>query len=288
MTNIITHRGIDAEKRHLYSESSREAFEFFLKNDFGIEFDIQITQDNVPVISHDASLTRIAGKPYVPISQMNTTAFLNTPLTNGHALSLEELVELINRFTSFPDRTYHALHLKHYNQTKEEIDIILNTLASSLDIPLLIFDAKPDTARYIRSKKLNLVLGASVAHPFDIKRYNNLVGGTLLSLKELLDHKDIYDWAWLDEWDRIDADGAVKSLYTEETFALLRNKSFKITIVSPELHATSPYLLGGESHPDATSQHLLETRLVEILGMKPDAICTDYPVKVSLLSQHQI
>jgi hypothetical protein len=75
----------------------------------------------------------------------------------------------------------------------------------------------------------------------------------------------------------MDKDNGTKLLYTKEVFNKLREANIKIGLVTPELHATSPNLLGGESHQDASSQERLFTRIKEIIKLEPDAICTDYP-----------
>ena len=53
--------------------------------------------------------------------------------------------------------------------------------------------------------------------------------------------------------------------------------------MTPELHGTSPGLLGGESHKHAANTEVLFERMREILSLEPDAICTDYPEEVKLL-----
>ena len=96
-------------------------------------------------------------------------------------------------------------------------------------------------------------------------------------------YKNIFDWAWLDEWDRTDKNNSIKTLYNAKNFAVLKKYKFKIALVTPELHSTSPDLLGGESHQDAADHNLLFTRIKKIIKLNPDAICTDYPDRVKAL-----
>ncbi|MEK6848271.1 MAG: hypothetical protein AABX65_01425, partial [Nanoarchaeota archaeon] len=128
--------------------------------------------------------------------------------------------------------------------------------------------------------QLNLV--PSVAHYFDIQRYNGLIYNTLLTLEDAIKYKGegLYNWVWLDEWDTIDAEGKEKLFYTAENFKILRDAGFKIALVTPELHGTSPGLYGGESHKHAADKNILFQRIKEILALNPDAICTDYPNEV--------
>lgn len=277
MTYIITHRGLDTEKHHTFTESSREAFQYFLDAGYGLEFDIQLTKDHIPVISHDTNLHRIAEKDTLPpIAEMTAAEFLDTPLPNGHTTSLDELMSMVRKTNNSVSRL-HALHLKHHNQTDDALSIILPYLKNTGVIPLLIFDATVETAQKIKNQLPNIQIAASVAHSYDIVRYNSAVGGTLISIDELIQHKNLYSWAWLDEWDRIDMYGVEKNLYDSQTFNTLRTHGFKIAIVSPELHATSPKLLGGEAHPDGKNVKAAIKRWQEIKGLKFDAICTDYP-----------
>ena len=43
-------------------ENSMKAFERAVENNFGIELDVQLSKDNVPVIFHDFTLERVCGK----------------------------------------------------------------------------------------------------------------------------------------------------------------------------------------------------------------------------------
>lgn len=59
-TLIIAHRGASAEKPENTLAAFRRALA--LKAD-GIELDVQVTADGVPVVFHDASLRRLTGRP---------------------------------------------------------------------------------------------------------------------------------------------------------------------------------------------------------------------------------
>jgi hypothetical protein len=170
----------------------------------------------------------------------------------------------------------HALHLKTSNQTEAGLLVLLPFLAQLTDLPIMVFDATPAVGRKIKEQIGDISLAASVAHPYDVARYNGAIGDTLLTIKEMATYRDIYDWAWLDEWNRTDENGT-KALYTTETFTTLRALGYKLALVSPELHATSPKLSGGESHQDAANFESLKARWDEVAALKPDAICTDYP-----------
>jgi len=250
---ILTHRGLEPTNKEFYGESSYEAFKDHLGRGFGIEFDI-FFEDSKILVGHNLKKQK-------------------------NILSLRDVLELIKN-----SKEISALHIKGKFQTKENLDNLLKILDNFQEIldRLIIFDLKINSAKYLKEKDPRLILAASVAHKYDIKRYNHYADNTLLSMETALDNKNIYDWAWLDEWDLINKNGK-KKLYTEENFNRLRQAEYKIALVTPELHGTSPDLLGKESHEDSFSKERLFSRIKEIISLKPEAICTDYPEEVKEL-----
>lgn len=286
-SQIFTHRGLEPSKPDFYSESSFEAFQDHLNRGFGIEFDPNFTTDGIIVV-HDSNLARITeNKDQRAISDLTTEEALNVELKNSKICTFEELLKLIQQSSS----AINALHLKGKFQKAEYLDKVAAVLTDYPDTieKLLVFDVTPITARYLKNKNPNFHLAPSVAHPFDIQRYNQAVLGTLISVEDAIKYKQegLYDWVWLDEWDRTDEGGKEKKLYTKEVFDKLRNAGYQITLVTPELHGTSPGLLGGEAHQDAVNKEKLFARIQEIISLEPDAICTDYPEEtISILPQN--
>ena len=259
-THIITHRGLDPSRKPYFAESSREAFADQLSRGYGLEFD-PLWHNNRFIVAHDEDFSRIT--------------------QNGcHSISLTELLALIGQ----KQPNISALHLKHRLQEPVMLDRLLIELEAIDTSRLIIFDVTTDTARYIRKKKPSLILAPSVAHSYDIERFNSVTGGTLLSAEDVLENCDLFDWVWLDEWDRVDRDGKQKTFYTKETLTLFHDAGLNIGLVTPELHATSPHLLGGEAHEDAKDYEILTKRIREILELEPDAVCTDYPDAVRTLA----
>lgn len=263
--HIITHRGLESSNKNFYPESSFEAFQSHLSRGFSIEFDVNFLPDDRIVISHQVQVDP----------------------SNNKLCLFDDIIDLIGQNKSF----HNAMHLKGRFQKKEYIDRLIlkfRQLPQRIFEKLIIFDVKPDTARILKSCYNNLVLAPSVAHPYDIARYNRFVSRTLYSVDEiiLLNKKDkLYQWAWLDEWDRFDRHGQDKKFYEQSVFERLRKCGLKIALVTPELHATSPGLLGGEAHRDGLSKSVLLARIEEILCLSPDALCTDYPEEVYAMTQ---
>ena len=277
--NIITHRGLNASKDNYFVESSLEAFTDQLNKGFGLEFDIQITRDNGVVVIHDSDLKRISdGKDNRKISNISIDEILKMNFNGCHLTSFDQLLYLINKKQT--DGAISAIHLKSSIQNKKQIDIILPYFRKINTDKFIIFDVKIETAKYLKEKNKKLHLAPSVAHPHDIKRYNNFVGGTLMQIETALKNMDLFDWVWLDEWDKINKNGNIKKFYTKELFKKIRAKGLKIGLITPELHSSSPSLLGSEKHQDADDKKILFDRIREIIKLKPDIICTDYPNEI--------
>lgn len=54
------HRGLHKDK-NIAPENSMAAFQLAVENNFGIEFDVQLSKDNIPVVFHDFTLNRLCG-----------------------------------------------------------------------------------------------------------------------------------------------------------------------------------------------------------------------------------
>lgn len=281
-TVILTHRGLKPCQKDFYSESSCEAFTDHLNRGFGIEFDFNVTKDERVVILHDKDLRRITqGKDRRWIANINAAKLTNMSLGNGRICFFEEIMQTITKAKA----KINAFHIKGHFQEKNYLDLLLSVIQPYKEYfdKLILFDLKPDSAQYLLKNNPNLILAPSVAHNHDIKRYNQTVYGTLLSIKEALDYKALYKWVWLDEWDRTNGGQKDKIFYTQTNFNQLRSVGYKIALVTPELHGTSPGLLGSESHQDAKNKKKLLKRIREIISLHPDAICTDYPEEVCSL-----
>lgn len=285
--HIITHRGLDPSKKNYFAESSLEAFTDQLERGYGLEFDLQVTKDNKIIITHDSDLNRVSyGKDVRKIAELTQDEILSKEFGNCHLTSFRDLLKLIQDKQS-PD-SISAIHIKHHCQNKENFDIILGYLKDENVDNFILFDITPEGAKYLKSKNGNLHLAPSVSHPFDIKRYSTAVGGTLINAEQALNHVELFDWVWLDEWDLTNENNGSKKFYTKEIFDMFKSKGIKVALVAPELHALSPDLLGGESHQDALNKETLIQRTREIINLDPDAICTDYPDTLKqLIYEHE-
>jgi glycerophosphoryl diester phosphodiesterase len=290
MIQILTHRGLEPTRSDFYSESTLEAFTDHLERGYGVELDANFTQDGI-VIFHDPTLSRMTSEADARrIAELTTRELLQLKLPNGRLATFAEIAQVAQRF---PNQTI-ALHFKGGFQTETNTDRLVDALKewSAPLTNLLVIDVTPHTAQRMKRQIPELHLAASVAHPYDIQRYNGAIHGTLMTMEELLKQANgLYTVAWLDEWDlsalgengQINPNG--KRMYTPERFKVLREHGFKISLVTPELHGTSPGLLGGEAHPDAKPLPHLLKRIEEIVRLKPDYICTDHPEETKRMIQ---
>lgn len=273
---ILTHRGLDPAIKGYFTESSREAFNDQLARGFGLEFDIQRASAGVLVVFHDSDLARItAGRDTRKIADMLSSDLVSQDFNGCHLVTFSEMAGLIAAHENM--NALYFVHIKHSFQKKRYLDEIVEKIEGAPLERIILFDVTVPSAEYIKKINSHIHIAPSIAHPYDRERYNSAVGGTMLTVGEVIYHRDIYDWVWLDEWDTIDAAGAEKKLYSKDTFMLLRSHDFHIALVSPELHATSPGRIGGKAHADGINRTRLKTRLQEILKLQPDAVCTDYP-----------
>lgn len=277
---VITHRGLEPTNPDFYSESSFDAFQNHLQRGFNIEFDPSLTKDGIVVI-HDATLKRLTkGRDERTIANLTTEELLQIPLGDDRIPTLDEVIGLIRTSNS----TLNALHLKAHLQTRKALERIVEALFRNSDVfsKLIIFDVKAKTARKLKKRFPTLQLAPSVAHPYDIARYNRAVGNTLLTIEQALalGREGLIDGVWGDEWDTKGENGMAKHLYTPEFFEKLHNARLFVALVTPELHATSPGLYGGESHSDARDLPTLFKQIKEIKDMGADYLCTDYPEEV--------
>jgi len=281
---VITHRGLEPSDNNFWSESSFEAFQNHLSRGFaGIEFDPNPTNNNFFVL-HDTNLTRpTGGMDSRNITELTTIEAMNVQLPNGRIPSLSEVFELIRKSNS----SMNALHLKSRLQTENTLRKLIEMLKQYVDIheKLIIFDVKKENVQLFKSIFANLRVCPSVAHPYDIERFNKVVGGTLMTIDEAIDLKrlGLIDGVWADEWDTLGENETKKLFYTKENFNRLHNAGLFIVAVTPELHGTSPGLYGGESHKDGLDKKTLFDRIKEIKNAGADFFCTDYPDEVSKL-----
>jgi len=290
MVAVITHRGLEPSAgEDAWGESTVEAFRSQLQRGFGLEFDPNPCADGWAVW-HDGTTARLSGgAESTPLAQLPLASVAGRRFVRGRLGTLEEVLALIAELGS--EAAPSAMHLKGERQSEEQLDslcAVLERHPGSL-AKLFAFDVSRQAALRLRARLPALRLAPSVSHAHDVARYNACVHGTLWTLEQALAGaaEGLFSWAWVDEWDLAAVGGGRKEppFAAEHTFRALRAAGLRVGMVTPELHASSPGLLGGEAHEDAASRDALFARVRALLATGlVDALCTDYPDEVRALA----
>lgn len=93
---FYAHRGLH-DNKNISPENSIKAFQLAIDNDYGIEFDVQLSKDNIPVVFHDYNLKRVCGVDGY-IWDYNYEELKNFSLFNSNEKIplLQEVLDLVN------------------------------------------------------------------------------------------------------------------------------------------------------------------------------------------------
>lgn len=276
---VLCHRGIDFDRDS--QESSKSSFEQALKVCDGLEIDLQLSKDNRLFVWHDQVAERLTqGRLKSDFSSYDLPEIQKNVASEYSLMEWSELKVLMNKY---PDKIY-ALHIKGPNQQSRFLSAFQEALTEvqNLFSSILVFDLKIETAKQISKNFPNLPLAISVSEIVDIQRYNSFTSETLYSTEEAKRNSDIFSWAWLDEWD-LKGKTPESRLYTNHKIEEFKSRGFNVAIVSPELHAKSPGLLGGEAHEEGNDLNKLEDLWKRLSDTQADAICTDYSQRLTNL-----
>jgi glycerophosphoryl diester phosphodiesterase len=269
---IYAHRGIDMDRSEKLSESSLAAFRWSAERGFGIEVDLQLTRDQAFLIAHDSTVERWTnGRSKVLWSSLGSEEVTKLSANFGPVCWFLQILALMQEFPALQV----AIHLKGVNQTGPFVKKLTDVLKAHVQYfsRLLLFDLKSEIAVTLLRALPGIGIAPSVSDEYDVARFQASTHGTLMSLDDAFEQGRVFNWLWLDEWDRSGANESLKSLYNDDVFSKIRKKGLKVAIVSPELHKN-------EGHPDAQSDAAIQMRWDEIIRFKPDAICTDYPARL--------
>jgi len=275
---IITHRGLDPSRLCKYGESSLESFKDHIDRGFSIEFDPSFSAEGVGYVIHDSYTCK----------ENRRLKFAQLSSEELDLLGITRLDDVLHLLLTSP-ASYHAMHLKGDRQDERSLLLVASTLnrIKGIKSKLFVFDLTPTNAKKLQELCPGVQTGASVSHEFDIQRYNSYVYETLLSIDTIRNAPKLYQWAWLDEWDTMTECGGEKKLCNRNLVAELHQLGLKVAVVCPDLHATSPGLIGGEKHKDAENYASWSRRIIEFNDSHVDAICTDWPEQAYTLSNFQ-
>lgn len=117
----IAHRGVFNNKN--IPENSILAFKTALKENYPIEFDVQLTKDNVLIVFHDDNLKRMTGKNII-ISETNYTDIKKTYLlkTKQKIPTFKEVLKLVD------GKVLLDIEIKTTKRKKEVVNKVLEEL----------------------------------------------------------------------------------------------------------------------------------------------------------------
>ena len=164
---IIAHRGVHNNKN--IPENSSLAFKKAVDKKYGIEFDIELTKDDVLIIHHDDSLKRMTGidksSEELTFEEIRKLKLLDT---NEIIPTFKELLDLVD------GKVFLDIEIKSTKQVKKVVELVLKELEDykgklslkSFD-PKIVNRLKKETDKYkigllvmktSKSKKLNLLV----------------------------------------------------------------------------------------------------------------------------------
>ena len=150
MKKIIAHRGVFNNID--IPENSIKSFKEALKLNIDVEFDIQLTKDNVLVIFHDDNLKRMTGIDK-NIQECNYDEIKNLKLlnTNEYIPTLDEVLKLIN------DKVFMDIEIKNIKRIKDTCSLLVNKLNKYKNYSLKSFN--PKIVRFINKNYSYINIG---------------------------------------------------------------------------------------------------------------------------------
>lgn len=159
---IMAHRGIfDNEK---VPENSIKSFQNALKKNIPIEFDVQLTKDNILVVFHDESLKRMTGISK-NIQEMTYDEIKNYPLLN----TKEKIPTLKEVLTLIQDQVLYNIEIKSTKRIQETCDNLIKELSSYHNYMIQSFH--PKIVRYLKKKYPHITVGYLIHSHYSSRLY---------------------------------------------------------------------------------------------------------------------
>jgi len=247
---IFSHRGIGFGKK----EGSLESFITALKEGFSLEIDLRKTKDDVLVISHDANLKRLCGDSR-EISEINYIQL------KEFIPSFLDVCLVFKKFKIEGQKL--ALHLK--DKEISTLNLVLREiLKEKIENDCFIFDIPINYLNLIQYEFKSIEIGLSLGE----KRFSETI-----YLWDDLKNEERFNIVWWDEWSN--------GLYNQINADSIREMNKLIYAISPELHLS-------EHHPQSKNLEDIKKIWKELVALKVDGICTDYPRELGSLLNTKI
>lgn len=247
---ILAHRGLWDH----HPENSIGAIAAALDQNFGLEIDVRITSDGIPVLIHDQNTHRLTGNR-LAVSESTFEKLTSLKFNNSD----EKIATLSDALNLAATRnTEIALHLKDI-QSRNVAELVLNAIPPEALNNTFVFDVPISLGRRFKELEPRLRIGVSVGD----KKYHQY----FYDLEDLSD--GAVDIVWADEY---------RNLYNKEFFQKIREIGMTSYVVSPDIAS----LVG---HPLAHAGY--EDTWENVLMWGASGVCTDKPRELlSLISEN--
>lgn len=160
MKKIIAHRGVFNNTD--IPENSIKSFKEAVELNIDVEFDVQITKDNILVVFHDDNLFRMTGiNKKVEDSTYEEISNLTLLDTREKIPTLDEVLKTIN------NRVFMDIEIKNNKRYKVLCDLLVDKLKEYKNYSLKSFN--PMIVRYINKKYPDINIGYLIGDKYDFK-----------------------------------------------------------------------------------------------------------------------
>ena len=150
---FYAHRGLHDNNSFKRPENSLPAFEAAIAKGLGIELDVQITKDGIPVVFHDATLKRMCGKEKT-VSECTYEELSQFPLLQSqeHIPKLEAVMSMI------AGRVPVIVEIKMYDKNIEVNELAMQVLDHYLGV-YCMESFHPKALRWFKKNRPNVLRG---------------------------------------------------------------------------------------------------------------------------------
>lgn len=160
MKKIIAHRGVFNNKD--IPENSLKAFREAVKSNINVEFDVQITKDNILVVFHDDNLKRITGV------NKKLENCMYDEIKNLKLLDTEEVIPTVDDvLRTINNKVFMDIEIKNNRKYKVLCDLLIDKLKKYNNYSLKSFN--PMIVRYINKKYPDINIGYLIGDKYDFK-----------------------------------------------------------------------------------------------------------------------
>ncbi|MBQ8174073.1 MAG: glycerophosphodiester phosphodiesterase [Clostridia bacterium] len=174
MQGCYAHRGLHDEN---LPENSQAAFEAACRAGYDIELDVQLSRDGVPMVFHDATLTRVCGVDG-KLSDYTAEELSKMPLCGKEAHTIPTFAEVL---ATVNGRVMLLVEIKGERNITHVCEGA-SALLDAYDGPFCVESFSPYVVRWFRENRPAWVRGQLSSHFFRDPRHRNANGFIMQSL----------------------------------------------------------------------------------------------------------